>query len=107
LGSMYSPKNIPPENFSEISKDNKTKAIVTKTGSVIGFMDDKKGSVFIETAEGARVLLDDSAKSMELMDQNGNEITMDKNGITIKTAKDLKLEATGNVEIKGAKVDVK
>jgi len=107
LGSMFSPKNIPPENFSEITKENKTKAIVTKTGSVIGFMDDKKGSVFIETAEGARVLLDDSAKSMELSDQNGNEIKMDKNGITIKTAKDLKLEATGNVEIKAAKVDVK
>lgn len=106
LGAMFSPKNTPPENFSEITPDNKTKAIVSKTGSAIGFMDDQKGSIFIETAEGARVLLDDSAKSMELTDQHGNQIKMDENGITLKTAKDLNLQAGGNVEIKGAKVNV-
>lgn len=106
LGAMFSPKNTPPENFPEITPDNKTKAIVSKTGSVIGFKDDQKGSIFIETAEGARVLLDDVAKSMELSDQHGNQIKMDKGGITLKTAKDLKLEASGNVEIKGAKVNV-
>ncbi len=107
LGGMFSPKNTPPENFSQITRQNQSKAIVSKTGSVISFFDEQKGSVFIETADGARVLLDDSAKSMELSDQNGNELKMDKNGITLKTVKDLKLEATGNVEIKGAKVDVK
>jgi uncharacterized protein involved in type VI secretion and phage assembly len=107
LGGLFSPKNTPPENASEITKENTTKAIVTKTGSMIGFIDDKKGSIFIETAEGTRILLDDSAKSLELIDQNGNEFKMDDSGITIKTAKDFKLEATGNVEIKGAKVDIK
>ncbi len=107
LGGLFSPKNTPPKNASEITKENTTKAIVTKTGSMIGFIDDKKGSIFIETAEGARILLDDSAKSLELIDQNGNEFKMDDSGITIKTAKDFKLEATGNVEIKGAKVDIK
>ena len=107
LGSLFSPKNTPPENASEITQENTTKAIVTKTGSMIGFVDDKKGSIFIETAEGARILLDDSAKSLELTDQNGNEFKMDDSGITFKTAKDLKFEATGKVEIKGAKVNVK
>ena len=107
LGGLHGPKNTPPENFSELTQENKTKVLVTKTGTIFGFMDDKKGSVFIETAGGARVLLDDSAKSLELIDQNGNELKMDKDGIKIKTAKDLKIEATGNVEIKGAKVDIK
>ena len=32
---------------------------------------------------------------------------MDQNGIALKSAKDFKVEASGNVEIKGAKVDVK
>jgi hypothetical protein len=32
---------------------------------------------------------------------------MNKGGITIKSAKDLKIEASGNVEIKGKKVDLK
>ncbi len=107
LGGMFGPKNTPPENFSDITRENRNRVMVSKTGSVIGFMDDQKGSVFIETAEGARVLLDDSEKSMELSDQNGNKIRMDHNGITLKTDKDLKLEATGKVEIEGTKVDVK
>ena len=106
LGAMFSPKNTPPERFSEITPDNETKAIVSKTGSVIGFKDDQQGSIFIQTAEGASVLLDDGAKSMELSDQHGNRIKMDKGGISLKTAKDLKLEASGNVEIKGAKVNL-
>ncbi len=37
-----------------------------QTGSVIGFIDDKKGSIFIETAEGAKVLLDDNEKLVNL-----------------------------------------
>jgi hypothetical protein len=32
---------------------------------------------------------------------------MDKEGIQLKSAKDLKIEASGNVEIKGMNVDVK
>jgi len=107
LGSLFSPKNTPPENASEISKKNTTKALVSKTGSTISFIDDKKGSIVIETAAGATVLLDDSAKKLQLLDQSGNELTMDKKGITLKTAKDFKLEATGKVEIKGSKVDLK
>ncbi|MFT7265141.1 MAG: Rhs element Vgr protein [Halioglobus sp.] len=107
LGSLFSPKNTPPENASEISQENTTKALVSKTGSMIGFIDDEKGSIFIKTAAGARILIDDSAKTLEFLDQNGNEFKMDDSGISIKTAKDLKLEATGNLEIKGAKVDMK
>ena len=107
LGAMYSSKSMPSDKYSKVSKENKTRSIVTKTGSVIGFIDDKKGSVFIETAEGAKVLLDDENKLMQLVDQNGNEIILNKDGISIKSCKDLILEASGNVEIKGAKVNVK
>jgi Rhs element Vgr protein len=106
LGSLFGPKNTPPKNASEISEKNTTKALVSKTGSMIGFIDDKKGSIFIETAAGARILLDDTAKTLEFIDQNGNELKMNDSGISLKTAKDLKLEATGNVEITGAKVDM-
>jgi Rhs element Vgr protein len=106
LGGLYSSKNTPPENYTELAADNKAKAIVTKTGTTIGFIDDKKGSVFIETAGGARLLIDDSKKLVELIDQNGNELKMDDKGISLKSAKDLKFEGA-NVEIKGSKVDIK
>ena len=107
LGAMFGPKNSPPDDYSALSADNKNKVIVTKTGSVIGFLDDQKGSIFIKTKEGAQIQLDDTAKSLSMVDQNGNELTMDQNGIALKSAKDFKVEASGNVEIKGAKVDVK
>lgn len=107
LGSLYSGKNKPPEAFSGISEENKTKVIVSKTGSAIGFIDDKKGSsVFIETATGSKVLIDDSEKTLKIMDPHGNKIIMNKEGIHLKTKKDFKLQADGNVEIKGKEVNI-
>lgn len=105
LGSLFSPKNTPPENVT-IAQENTTKTLVSKTGSKISFIDDDEGSIFIETAAGAKILIDDTAKALELFDQNGNELKMNDNGISLKTAKDFKLEASGNVEIKGAAVDI-
>jgi Rhs element Vgr protein len=107
LGALFSPKNVPAEKYSAITEKNTMKVMVTKTGTAAGFIDDDKGLVFIETAGGGKVVVDDKEKSIALTDQNGNTITMDKDGITIKSAKDLKFEASGNVEIKGAKVDLK
>lgn len=107
LGAMYGSKNTPPGNFSNLTKENINKGIVTHKGTVIGFIDDEKASVFIETPESNRIVFDDDAQMVKVTDQHGNSITMDKNGINIKSAKDVKIDASGNVEIKGQKVDVK
>jgi hypothetical protein len=74
---------------------------------MIGFVDDSKSSVFIQTPASNKILLDDDAETIRLSDQHGNTITMSKDGIVIKSAKDVKIDASGNVEIKGKKVDVK
>ena len=42
-----------------------------------------------------------------LTDQHGNSITMNKDGIELKSAKKFTIDASGDVEIKGSKVDVK
>ena len=107
LGALYSSKNAPPEDCSEIKEDNLKKGIVTKAGTKILFTDAKKASLSFETASKNKILLDDDQERIEISDQHGNKITLDKNGITLDTGKDLKLTAKGNVEIKGAKVDVK
>jgi Rhs element Vgr protein len=107
LGAMYGSNNAAPKDMGELSEKNLNKGIVTKQGTTIGFIDDEKASVFIETKNKNKLLLDDNAESIQLSDQHGNSITMDKSGIAIKSAKDIKIEASGNVEIKGAKVDVK
>ncbi len=107
LGGMYGSKNKPPVDFAALDDKNINKGIVTKTGTTIGFVDDEKASVFIQTAAENKLLLDDDGEAIVLSDQHGNTITMNADGIEVKSAKDLILEASGNVEIKGAKVDVK
>jgi Rhs element Vgr protein len=104
IGALFSSKNTPPDKF-KIEKENKTKGLVSKKGTVIGF-DDEKVTIFIETAKN-KILLDEKEEKILISDANNNTIIMDKNGITIKSGKDFKIEASGNVEIKGSKVDVK
>jgi Rhs element Vgr protein len=104
IGALFSAKNTPPDRF-KLEKENKTKGFVSKKGTVIGFDDDKQ-TVFIETAKN-KILLDENEKTIVISDANNNTITMDKDGITLKSGKDFKIEASGNVEIKGSKVDIK
>jgi Rhs element Vgr protein len=104
LGALFNSKNTPPDSF-KLEKDNKTKGLVTKKGTIIGFDDDKE-TVFIQTKNN-KILLDEKEKQILFTDANNNTITMDKNGITLKSGKDFKIDASGNVEIKGSKVDVK
>ena len=106
LGAMYSSKNTPPKGL-ELTKENKQKVILTKTGTAIGFFDDSKSSIFIRTPDLSMIVLDDDTQTIEISDQHENEIIMSKKGIEIKSKKDVKIDAAGNVEIKGAKVDVK
>ena len=80
---------------------------MTKKGTKIVFVDEEKASVSIETPESNKIVFSDDAQMVQLADQHGNSITMDKNGIEVKSAKDLKINASGNVEIKGQKVDIK
>jgi uncharacterized protein involved in type VI secretion and phage assembly len=107
LGSLYSSKNKPPPDVAQLTDKNISKAIVTKTGTTIGFTDEDKSSVYIQTPETNTIVLDDNEQMIHIEDQHGNAITMSKDGIEIKSAKDLKIDASGNVEIKGSKVDVK
>jgi Rhs element Vgr protein len=107
LGSLYGSKNTPPGSVSPLTQKNTNKAIVTKKGTTIGFMDDAKSSVFIQTPASNIIRLSDEEQAIRIADQHGNTITMNKDGIQIKSAKDLKIEATGSVEIKGQKVNVK
>jgi Rhs element Vgr protein len=107
LGALYGAKNTPPEGFATLSEDNLDKGIVSKAGTKIVFKDAKKASLYFETASKNKVLLDDDKELIEISDKHGNKITLDKDGIKLESAKDLKLKASGNVEIEGAKVDVK
>lgn len=106
LGALYGSKNTAPARFGQPDAKNIGKGIASKKGLVIGF-DDDKAIVYLETPGKNSITLDDDGKKIELKDQHGNSILMDEKGITLNSAKDFKLTATGNIEIKGAKVDIK
>jgi Rhs element Vgr protein len=107
LGALYNSRNAPPKALAEPADKNLHKGFVTKKGTTLHFVDGDKASVFIETPEKNKIRFDDDSGGIYISDQHGNTITMDKNGIQLKSAKDLTIEARGNVEINASKVDVK
>ncbi len=96
LGYLYSSKLTPPITPDD---DNFIKGIYTKTKIKIVF-DDENKILTMETPGGNKITLDDKNSSINVIDKNKNTVDMEKGGITVKSKKDIKVEATGNIEIK-------
>ncbi|MBR9919214.1 MAG: hypothetical protein GYB31_00135 [Bacteroidetes bacterium] len=99
LGMLYSGKNAPPYSVDE---KNSIKAIVTKSDLKIEFDDDQK-ILTTQTPAGNKMIFSDKDKSITIQDQNGNKIKMDPSGISIKSAKDVTIEALGDISLKANK----
>jgi uncharacterized protein involved in type VI secretion and phage assembly len=56
--------------------------------------------------ENRLVLIDGDDSGILLQDKHGNEIRMDKDGITLKSAKKILVEASSTTTIKGATVEL-
>ena len=93
LGSLYGEKHKPPFEFEA---KNNTKAIVTREQLRIEF-DEEKKVITIATPGKNTVELSDDGKRIRMADQHKNEITMDSGGITLSSAKDIKLKAKGGI----------
>lgn len=99
LGSLYSKNNTPKETFT---KDNNIKAIVTKGGIRLEF--DDKDKVFTVLTPGKNTLvISDKAKGIKIEDQNGNVFTTSDKGVTLTSKKDIKITASGKLELSGSK----
>ena len=66
--------------------------------------DADKPSVRLTTPGGGALTIDDDAKTLTLTDQSGNEVTLSDKGVSIISKKDVKIEASGKVTIKGQEV---
>ncbi|MEM1356914.1 MAG: phage baseplate assembly protein V, partial [Bacteroidota bacterium] len=95
LGSVYGPKHQPPY---AADKKNSIKAIITKNNLKIELNDEDKGMT-IATPAGNTLILSDKGKSITLIDQHKNLVMMDSDGITLKSNKDLTLDAKGNISL--------
>jgi uncharacterized protein involved in type VI secretion and phage assembly len=102
LGRLHGSKNAPPAGFAGAQN----KGIVTKSGVKITLTEADKPAVIIETKGGRKLMLDDNGAAVSIADQSGNTISFTDSGVTIKSAKDLKLEATGAIKIKGTTIDL-
>ena len=86
--------------------DNNEKGFVTRSEMKLVFNDDKK-SIVIETPAGKIFTMDEDEGVISIVDDNNNSIIMDDSGITMESAGDIKISATGDVTIEGANVSVK
>ncbi|HKJ41485.1 MAG TPA: type VI secretion system tip protein VgrG [Sunxiuqinia sp.] len=80
--------------------DNNEKGYVSREELKVVFNDDEK-SIDIKTPNGNSLVLSDQDGSISLKDENGNSITLDSSGITLESANDLILKATGNLKAEG------
>ena len=86
-----------------LARSNPIPTPLTKSGTTIQLKDDAKSAILIRTPEENTIVLDDDAQTIQIADQHGNAMTLSKDGIVIKSAKDVKIEASGGLEIKTSK----
>lgn len=99
LNSSAKPAPLPA------SDDNHEKGIVTRSEIKVLFNDDKK-SLSISTPGGHKVVLSDDAGSVTIEDSNGNKAVLSSDGISVESAKDLIIKASGDVKIDGTNITV-
>ena len=94
LGMMNSSSKPAPLTAADA---NNEKGFVTRSKMKMIFNDDKK-SYTLETPIGKSFTIDEDAGIMKMEDEFGNKIVMDKDGITMEAAKDIKMKAGADIK---------
>lgn len=103
LGMLHSSAKPAPEPASD---NNDLKGYVSRSKMKLSFDDDKKIMLW-ETPAGNKIALSEEETAIFIEDQNGNKIRLDDNGITIESAKDLTIKASGDIKMEGNNIDIK
>jgi Rhs element Vgr protein len=102
LGSLFSNTNLSPVEYSD---DNFEKVIMTKSEIKITMNDELK-SITLETPAEKKITIDDDEGVIKLEDENSNIITMNPDGITIESGKDIIMKATGDINMEAINVAI-
>lgn len=97
LGMLHSSAKAAPIPSSD---DNHIKGFVSRS-EMKWIFDDEKKAVTFETPAGNKIILSEEDGGITLEDQNGNKITMNSSGIEIKSATDLKMNASAQAALEG------
>ena len=100
LGMLHSSAKPTPQ---AITAENNEKGYISRSEMKFLFDDDKK-SITLETPAGKKIVIDEDDGSINMEDENGNKVLLNGDGITIESASDLNLKASGDVNIEGVNV---
>jgi uncharacterized protein involved in type VI secretion and phage assembly len=103
IGSLRSSPDSPPQT----REPTNAKTVLRSRGGVEITLDDKDGqqSFIVETPGGQKLTLKDGSGSVELLDSNGNSVTLGVSGIVVKAASTVTINAS-QAEINAATVNV-
>lgn len=101
LGMLHSSAKAPPLDATD---DNHQKTYVSRSGITLLF-DDDQTLVSLTTPEGNHLTLSDADGGLVLADQNGNQLTMNSDGIELSSAKALKLVASTDLQGEGTNTE--
>ncbi len=102
LGMLHSSAKPSPITATD---DNHEKGIITRSEMKVLFDDDKK-IITIETPAGKIISLDEDEGAITIEDDNSNVITINGDGISMESAGDISLKATGDINIEGTNVNI-
>ncbi len=97
LGMMNSSAKPAPITASD---DNHEKGFITRSKMKFIFNDEKKSAV-LETPSGKKIAIDDDAGTIEIVDENANNLLLDSGGITMESNGDIAIKTSGDIKIEG------
>ncbi|NLR56892.1 type VI secretion system tip protein VgrG [Chitinophaga polysaccharea] len=103
LGSLYSKAKVPP--VVPADNNNYIKALYTKSQLQISF-DDENKIITVLTPGGNSITMNDTTQEIVVKDQSSNSITMAPAGVTINSASDMTLQATGQLNLNAMAVSI-
>ncbi|MCH5716197.1 type VI secretion system tip protein VgrG [Niabella hibiscisoli] len=95
LGCLHSSAKPAPVKGSN---NNHEKGIITRSQMKWMWNDEKK-TLTIDTPAGNSVLISDDEKEIRLKDEHGNSISMNSDGVTIQSSKDIILKAAVDITV--------
>jgi len=103
LGSLYSSHRAPPY---PLCAEGGIKAIVTRCRARIE-IDETQETITISTPAGREIVVSDKRESIRLQDGQRNKVELHPQGVSIESAKDIRITAGGTVTISaGGAIDL-
>ncbi len=87
------------------SNQNDKKGYTSRSGMTMIF-DDSEKSLKIQTPAGKKLTISEQDGVMKMEDENGNSFSMDSSAISMQSAGDIKLTATGDLTVSAANVSI-